>query len=399
MKKISLLLVLLMGIISGCSCKDEEEIIKTSIFSSYIRGYENKESSSYVIIEPFGTYISLVGYNEKKVNNLQDELNDMVVKYHSLLDRNYYYKDSEGNFINNIKVINDSYGTGEEIVVDEIIIEILNEGIKYTKLSNGSFNVVSGSIVDVWDDRFNFTEKYHVDPTSEEVSEGMKCVPSVSVIDEVLVIDDENNTVKFNSFGNCSSGASITLGALAKSYFLDKLSSVKEFENVGPSIYDAGQSSIIVRGDNPTRDGGVWNVAIRDSYNGGYAVQLHLNEDSAVSTSSGDNKGYVNEQGVRRHHIIDARDGYPNTYLLATTVVGESAMIVDIATTTLMSMDNLNDMKNYLLALENMGINLSVLLQVEENNHLKIFVNDSMNSMVDNIGQNDTVIEGFNYGA
>ena len=199
MKKISLLLVLLMGIISGCSCKDEEEIIKTSIFSSYIRGYENKESSSYVIIEPFGTYISLVGYNEKKVNNLQDKLNDMVVKYHSLLDRNYYYKDDTGNFINNIKVINDSYGTGEEIVVDEIIIEILNEGIKYTKLSNGSFNVVSGSIVDVWDDRFNFTEKYHVDPTSEEVSEGMKCVPNVSIIDEVLVIDDENNTVKFKN--------------------------------------------------------------------------------------------------------------------------------------------------------------------------------------------------------
>ena len=70
------------------------------------------------------------------------------------MDRNYYYKDSKGNLINNIKIINDSYGSGASIEVDEIIIDALKEGVKYTKLSNGRFNIISGSIVDVWDERF-----------------------------------------------------------------------------------------------------------------------------------------------------------------------------------------------------------------------------------------------------
>lgn len=398
-KVIGIVLVFICIICGGCSC-NKEEVIKTSIFSSYVKGYRNKTDSSYVLVEPFGTYISLVGYSEKKVNSLQDKLSEMVIKYHSLLDRNYYYKDNKGNVINNIKVINDSYGSGESILVDDIIIKILEEGIKYSKISNGKFNIVSGSIVDVWDDRFNFTEKYHVDPSSDEVSEAMLCVPSIDIIDDVVVIDKVNNTVTFNSFSGCQNGASITLGALAKSYFLDKLSNLKEFENVGPSIYDAGQSSIIVRGDNPTREGGLWNVAIRDSYNGGYAVQLQISDDCAVSTSSGDNKGYINEDGIRRHHIIDATIGYPNTYLLATTVLGDSAMVVDIVTTTLMTMDDLDEIKSYLSLLEDNGINLKVLLQVEENGKLKVLLNEPIKEIINNISDESKVVIGdFDYGA
>ena len=41
--------------------------------------------------------------DEDEVNKLQDLLNEEVIKYHSLLDRNYYYKNSDGNIMNNIK--------------------------------------------------------------------------------------------------------------------------------------------------------------------------------------------------------------------------------------------------------------------------------------------------------
>jgi len=400
MKKILGLLVIFVSVISGCSCK-KEEVIKTSIFSSYIKGYKDKESSNYVIVEPFGTYISFIGYNEKKVNSLQEKLNEMVVKYHSLLDRNYYYKDSEGNFINNIKVINDSYGSGEAIKVDSIIIEVLKKGINSSKLSNGKFNIVAGSIVDVWDQRFDFTDKWHIDPSEEEVSEAMKCVPSINQIDEVIVIDEVNETVKFNAFNGCEGGASITLGALAKSYFLDKLSSLDEFEKVGSSIYDAGQSSIIMRGNNPVRESGEWVIAIRDSLNGGISLQVSLNGGGAVSTSSGDEKGYVNSDGVKRHHIIDATRGYPNTYLLAATLIGDSAMEVDIATTTLLTLNSMDEIKDYLAELEQNGISLKILLQKEEDGILKVLVNDAMKDLVKDVSSEevDVNIEVFNYGA
>ena len=112
MKKILSFIIVLMCLVSGCSCnkdEDEEKAVKTSIFSSYIRGYYDKTSDRSTMVSPFGTYVSLVGYNEKKVKNAEEEFNALVGKYHSLLDRNYYYKDEEVNFINNIKVINDSF--------------------------------------------------------------------------------------------------------------------------------------------------------------------------------------------------------------------------------------------------------------------------------------------------
>ncbi len=398
MKKLFCLLIMCLCIVSGCSCS-KEDISRTSIVSSQVKAYINKDSESYIYVDPFGTYVSLVGYSEKKVYALENEFNELVIKYHSLLDRNYYYKDNDGNLINNIKVINDSYGSGNSVVVDDIIIEILKEGIKYTKLSNGKFNIFSGTITDVWDGRFDyFNPLYMVDPSEEEVNDAMKCVLKVDQIDESFIIDEENKTITFNKFDGCEVGASITLGALAKSYFLDKISELDSFKKMGAGIYDAGQSSIIIRGKNPTRASGEFLVAVKDSLNGGNAVQLKINGDYSISTSSGDNKGYINSEGVRRIHILDATRGYSSTNLLAVTVIGSEAMIMDIVTTSVMAMSDDNEIKDYLIKLKNNGIDLKILLQKEENNVLKLYANETMKNSLGTIYAN-TSVGDFTYGA
>lgn len=399
MKKIVSFILIFICLFSGCSCKkDEEEFVKTSIFSAYIKAYKNKISDESTFVSPFGTYVSLVGYNKKKVNDAEDEFNELVEKYHSLLDRNYYYKDDDGNYINNVRVINDSYGSNSSVVVDDILIEVLKEGVKYTKLSNGKFNIFSGSIVDLWDNRFEILHPdYGVDPSEEEINNAMKCVVKVEDIDNVFIIDEENSTVMFNKFEGCENGASITLGALAKSYFLDKLSDEETFINIGSAIYDAGQSSIILKGDNPTRESKEWFIAVKDSLNGGNAIQIKVTKDNAISTSSGDYKGYIKDDGTRRHHIIDATRGYPGQYLLATTVIGKSAMIVDIITTTLMSM-NKEEIEDYLKSLSDIGINVSVLLQVEEDNKLVIYADSDMNEFFGTV-YNDLEVKVLDYGA
>ena len=400
MKKIFSLLVLFICLISGCSC-NKDEAVRTSIFSSYVYGYINKDDLEFVRVDPFGSYISLVGYNKKKVESLQDDLSELVNEYHSLLDRNYYYKDNEDNIINNLIVINDSYGTGESISVDPIIIDVLSEGIKYTKLSNGNFNVVSGSIVDVWDISINYT---HVDPSIDEINKAMKCVPSIENIDNVLVIDSVNNTVKFNSVSGCDGKASITLGAMAKSYFLDKIISLDSFSKVGSAIYDAGQSSIVLKGDNPLRDGGYWNIAVNDALNSNVfftsqAVKLQLEGTKAISTSGGEYKGYINSEGIRRHHIIDAKSGYPNSFVVGCTVVGTGAMVMDVLSTTIMTMESLEEIKNYLVLLENNDIEVDVLLQIPvSDSAIKLYVNEGMNSNISEVF-NDIELEVFNYGA
>ncbi len=395
MKKLFIVIVIFVCLISGCSCKQDYE--KTSIYSSSVRGYLTASDLDYTVVDPFGTYLNIVGYDEEKVLGVEEEFNELTSKYHGLLDRNYYYRDEKGVLINNLKVINDSYGSGDSVIVDDILIEILKEGIKYTKLSNGKFNIFVGSLVDLWDERFSFLSPlYKVDPSDNEVSEAMKCVLKVSDIDETFIIDEVNKSVTFKKFGECSEGASITFGALGKSFFLDKLVGEESFKDIGPSIFNAGQSSIIVMGDNPIRSGGDWHVAIKNSYNDdNYLAQLKIDGGLAVSTSSGDEKGYVNNENVFRHHILDGTSGYPNTYVLSATVVGESAMVMDVVTTTLMTLTNLEEVKAFLNLL---GEDISVLLQVMEGDTFKVYINESMKNIVlDNYSLME--FEEFSYGA
>lgn len=401
MKRLLSVLVLFVCLISGCSL-DKEDATQSYIVSIPVPAFTHKDNNYYSRTSPFGTYVRVVGYDKDALYDLEDEFNSLVVKYHSLLDRHYYYRDNDGTIINNIRIINESYGSGEAIEVNDIIIEVLKHGVEYTKLSSGKFNILAGSIVSLWDVRFNWLigDYYKVDPTQEQVDTALACVPAISEIDNVLVIDEENNTVMFNKFDGCDSGASITLGALAKSYFIDKLNEQKNIKALKQYILDAGKSSIILRGDNPTRKGGSYNIGVANSYTSAkddFAVQLQLASDGAVSTSSGDEKGYVKEDGTRRHHIIDATSGYPNTYLLAATVITDSAMIADIMTTTLMTMGSMEEIKSYLSLLENKGISAKVLLQIEEDEALSVYVNDSMKKVIGKTFDGVTIKE-FSYG-
>ena len=191
---------------------------------------------------------------------------------------------------------------------------------------------------------------------------------------------------------------------MAKSYFLDKLIGMDSFSKIGSAIYDAGQSSIILKGDNPLREGGYWNIAVNDSLNSNVffasqAAKLQLEGTSAISTSGGEYKGYINDEGVRRHHIIDAKSGYPNSFVVGCTVVGSSAMIMDIVSTTIMTMESLEEVKDYLVLLDNNGIQVDVLLQVPvSSSTIKIYVSEGMEGKVSEV-YNNIEVEVFEYGA
>ena len=45
-------------------------------------------------------------------------------------------------------------------------------------------------------------------------------------------------------------------------------------------------------------------------------------------------------------HIIDGLSGYPNDFVVGCTVVGDSAMVMDVISTTLMTMDSIEEIKS-----------------------------------------------------
>ena len=66
MKKILSLVIVFICLLSGCSC-NEDEVVRTSILSSYVEAYYSKSSDTSIKVAPFGTdYMTLVGYNERR---------------------------------------------------------------------------------------------------------------------------------------------------------------------------------------------------------------------------------------------------------------------------------------------------------------------------------------------
>ena len=150
MKKNLLISLLCLPLLFSCNKTKEPnyEWIDISTNSTFI--YTTKNA----IVFPFNTTMSLRYFKNYDLNTYDENFNkelstlflDNVVSLHKKLDRhNYYYvddnvDDSLKEIETNVKTINDSYGSGEEIVCSDELYSLLKLGYEMTLLTEGSFN-------------------------------------------------------------------------------------------------------------------------------------------------------------------------------------------------------------------------------------------------------------------
>lgn len=374
MKKILIFLMILTFLMSGCSNTFQANVFY--IFDAY------DEQDKKVGTTPFGSYMTLIGYNRKKVQQLDQEFKDETIRMHKLFDTNYYYKEDDLK-INNLKVINDSYGEDTFIKVEDDLFFVLKQGIEFTTLSKGKFNIAIGSLIKLWDKSFDLSSPtMNQDPTALEVNEALKCVPTYEQLSEVLILNEITKQVKFVTLEGCATKVSLNLGGLAKGYAVEKIAKSKNFVN-GPYLIDGGSSSIAAIGNKPGKKN--WKILVPvSSHSPSHAneklFQISTKGSFALSTSNGDIKGYNNIDGERRHHIIDATSGYSLNHYYSVTVVCDNSFFADIITTSITSMDEFQ-LREYLLNLQQKGIDVGLLLQVKEENQLVVKANDKMKSL------------------
>ena len=422
MKKLLTLMLSLIFILftSGCSCNNDDENVDdgklysmSEISVNSVEAYLTKDINGETIsVVPFNTPISLHYFQKEDIENNGEYFKSEYVRMHMLFDRHYYYYDTHGELINNLRVINES--NGEVVSVDEDMISILKEGIRFTKLSKGKFNIGVGNLSSLWDSYIEEGMDIESDhsyigvdtslvtnsPSESEIIEAKACIPNYENIETIIVIDDENNTVKVNNLDGCSSGVSITLGALAKSYAAEKIINEERFKN-GNYLLNAGQSTIKIIGKNLSRESREWQIGISDSYLTykntfpKYATyMMKINKDLSVSTSSGDEKHYRYRDNYY-HHIIDPYTGYPNQNRFAVTATCENAMYADIITTSLMSM-NLAETKEFLKNLKANNIDVEVIIQDRSEDTLKVYATNNMKNNITIRKNNDTLKEYLN---
>ena len=116
----------------------------------------------------------------------------------------------------------------------------------------------------------------------------------------------------------------VDLGAVAKGFAVDR---AWEDLPAGDILLDLG--------GNLRARGGKWHTGVRNPFaSESLAAEFDLADGEAVATS-GNYERFVERDGVRYSHILDARTGKPTTGIAGVTVVAASAMLADGLSTTL----------------------------------------------------------------
>ena len=275
---------------------------------------------------------------------LYEDAYQIMSNYHKLLDSHHYYRDDEDNLIHNIKILNDSYASQTAMTVSDEMIEILEEVMMMSKLSQGYFNPFMGSLIDLWSPKFSAFPIENTDPDETEIKKALGCVPTVDQFDEILVIDKENNTVTFNKMEGCQDKVSINLGAFSKGYIIDKTKeALKNHDAVW--LLDAGTSTI--SGYDPNNEK-TWTAGVVSPYNKAAMMYvLELSNDQCLSTSGDDNQYFLLNTGddfpTVRCHILNPFTGYSeNTYRSASVLTQGKAAVSDVLSTVMFSVSDKN---------------------------------------------------------
>jgi len=205
-----------------------------------------------------------------------------------------------------ISMINNLAGD-QTVMVDSEVFQILKEAIGYGKLTSGAFDLGIGPLTSLWD-----FGQGHI-PSKDEIA------AKLLLVDYRDVILNEGGEVRFGA-----AGMAIDLGGIAKGYAVDRAIEVLEANGVSRAMVNAGGDMRVI--------GRIWRIGIQHPREANSVLGILRLKDEAVATS-GDYQRYFIKDGVRYHHIIDPRTGWPATDCMSVTIVAKEAAMADALAT------------------------------------------------------------------
>ncbi|MEZ4699121.1 MAG: FAD:protein FMN transferase [Rhodothermales bacterium] len=196
--------------------------------------------------------------------------------------------------------------------------QILQRSVAYARRFDGLFDVSIGPLSVRW----GFSGDAPI------------VVPDRAAIDSLralvdyrrIVLNAADTTVAFRT-----PGMRIDLGGIAKGYAIDRGVAVLREQGMTHFLLNAG-GDIFAAGEKA--DGQPWRVGVKHPRNTQEVVAAFDAVDIAVATS-GDYERYIDLDGVRYHHILDPRTGYPGTLSRSATIVAPTAEEADAMATYL----------------------------------------------------------------
>ena len=196
------------------------------------------------------------------------------------------------------------------VAVDAETVELVVAALRLAEATQGAFSPTVGVLRRVW----NFREER---------------IPSPEEVEALLpLVDRRKVSIRNGTIFLRREGMELDLGGVGKEYAVDRVASVLREEGVESAVVNlAGDLCTLgTRGD-----GRPWKVAVQDPRERGkirFAVRL---VGEAGVASSGDYERFFMKDGVRYHHLLDARTGFPARGVASTTVVAPTAFEAGLA--------------------------------------------------------------------
>ncbi len=218
---------------------------------------------------------------------------------------NFYADDSE------VSEINRNAGV-RPVKVSPETFEVIEKAVFTSEMTEGAFDITVGPLVKLW----NF--KKGVIPEKDAIAETLKRVGYRNI-----VLDKSAATVYLKN-----SGSQIDLGGILKGYAADKASQILQKHGFLSGIVTVGGE---VRAFGRKPDGGSWVVGIQNPRQKGQADEILATisvSDKSLSTS-GDYIRFFEKDGVRYHHLLNPRTGYPAEQCGSVTVMANDGITAD----------------------------------------------------------------------
>jgi len=201
-----------------------------------------------------------------------------------------------------------------KVQVSSDVLSVIGVAQEASRMSDGRFDITVGSLVRLWGTCW----KENRVPTEQELTAALRLVDYRD-----LEIDADNRTLFLRK-----KKMELTLGGIAKGYAVDQA-----FQY----LQDVGFVDLIVNAGGDLRTGGSkfgapWTVGIQDPRDESKMAAAVKVTESAVATS-GDYERYFTKDGVRYHHILDPRTGFPARQCRSVTVLGDELIWADTLAT------------------------------------------------------------------
>ncbi|MBE9502839.1 MAG: FAD:protein FMN transferase [Proteobacteria bacterium] len=257
-----------------------------------------------------GTIVEITVFHEGNRDKSDEHINEAfkeIKRLEELLGRQY-----EGS---DIWKINNR--PGENVSVSEETLDLVEAGLHFHAISQGSFDITLGKLIDLW--RFKDEEEGQSPPPDDDIKAAIKISGPQN-----LNIDRPGKTI------STIADVHLDLGGIAKGFIIDRAGELLAQRNVKNFIIDAG-GDMIVKGKKGDK---AWRVGLRHPRKPGEVLaSLDLNGDLTSIVTSGDYEQVFFHEGKRYHHILDPSTGYPAKGLMSVTIKAGDAKSADALST------------------------------------------------------------------